>query len=116
MDIKFLNFNQLRSKAIESPNKVAFMVDVFKVLHDNAPPEDFKNLGGRLAGILKQSGNDYCYVLQQLWKLSADGIVGSHLNYMQGAMRNSRQKALTPTSRERPKVQYKKVEAKGEYK
>jgi hypothetical protein len=74
MDIKFLNFNQLRSKAIESPNKVAFMVECFKVLHSDAPPEDLdsKLLGGRLASILTQANKDYCRVLQVMWKTSAD--------------------------------------------
>jgi hypothetical protein len=94
MDIKFLNFNQLRNRAIESQNKVAFMVDVFKTLHDDAPPEDFKQLGGRLAGILKQANNDYCHVLQIMWKTSADGIMGSHLNWIQKILTNSKQKGF----------------------
>lgn len=91
MDIKFLNFNQLRSKAIKSPNKVAFLVDVFKILHNDAPPEDFKQLGGRLAGILKQANNDYCRVLQVIWKTSADNPVGSHLGWTQKILANSKQ-------------------------
>jgi hypothetical protein len=99
MDIKFLNFNQLRSKAIESPNKVAFMVECFKVLHSDAPPEDLdsKLLGGRLASILTQANKDYCRVLQVMWKTSADGIAGSHLSWIQKILINSKDRNVKRT-------------------
>lgn len=110
MDEKFINFNQLRREAIESPNKVAFMVNIFKILHDDAPPEDFKNLGGRLAGILKQANDDYCRVLQTIWKTSADNPVGSHLNYIQkGLMYNKNQWQRDKVDKERPRVKYEKA-------
>jgi len=92
MDEKVLSFNHLRKRAMESPNKIAFVVDVFRSLHDDAPPEDFSGLGGRLAGIIKQSRNDYLRVLQVIWISSAMGIQGSHLNYIQGMIRNGKQK------------------------
>ena len=104
MNDKILSFNHLRKRAMESPDKIAFVVDVFHNLHDDAPPEDFKGLGGRLAGIVKQSGNDYLRVLQVIWIASAMGIQGSHLNYIQGMMRNGKQKAT-----EERKVSWKDV-------
>lgn len=81
-------FNQLKKEAMDNKDKVAFLVDVFKVLHNDAPPEDFEKLGGRLAGITNQAGKDYLIVLQAIWKSSADGIVGSHLNFIQAIVKN----------------------------
>jgi len=89
MDIEFLGFLQLRKLAIENNNgsigkKVAFCVEWFKKLHSDALPSDLdKNLGGRMAGILKQANYDDIRVLQAIWVTSALGIQGSHLNYIQ---------------------------------
>jgi hypothetical protein len=92
MDTKFLSFQQLRSRAIESTNKVAFLVECFNTLHSEALPEDFENLGGRIAGIIKQAGGDYCRVLQLMWIASANGIQGSHLNYIQKMLSRDQQR------------------------
>lgn len=101
MDTKFLSFNQLRQRAIESPNKVAFIVECFKVLHSGSPPEDLnpKLLGGRLAAILSQANKDYIRVLQAMWMASACGIQGSHLNYIQKMITNKKEstKAVNPS-------------------
>ena len=112
MDEKFLNFNQLRKKAIESPNKVAFMVQTFKILHDDALPEDFKNSGGRLAGILKQANNDYIRVLQAMWMASASGIQGSHLNYIQKMIANKKEQGQKGNDKDARRVKYEQVEVK----
>jgi hypothetical protein len=89
MDTSFISFSKLRSKAIESTDKVAFLVCCFNVLHSEAPPYDFENLGGRIAAIYKQANKDVVRVLQVMWIASANGIQGSHLNYMQGMLRKS---------------------------
>ena len=91
MENKLISFNQLRGQLIKSTNKVSFIVDIFKGLHPEAPPEDFKELGGRIAGIIKQARGEYLLVLQAIWKSSADGIIGSHLNYIQGILRRNSQ-------------------------
>jgi hypothetical protein len=82
------SFNQLKKEVNESKNKVAFLIDIFMVLHSDAPPDDFEKLGGRMAGILNQAGKDPIIVLQAIWKSSADGIVASHLNFIQGMIKN----------------------------
>jgi len=82
MDVKFLGFKQLRQKLIESKDKIAFLVECFKVLHEDAPEYDFEELGGRLAGIVKQAGGDYLRVLQLMWIASAQSPQASHLNYI----------------------------------
>ncbi len=81
-------FSELKKEAMENKDKVAFLTEVFKVLHNDAPPEDFIKLGGRLAGIVNQAGKDYLIVLQAIWKSSADGIVASHLNFIQAIVKN----------------------------
>jgi hypothetical protein len=98
MDTKFFGFQQLRQRAIESTNKVAFLVECFNTLHSEAPPEDFENLGGRIAGIIKQAGGDYCRVLQIIWKTSADSPAGSHLNYIQRMLSRDQQRNRIDTS------------------
>lgn len=92
METTIIGFTQLRQRAIESTNKVAFMVECFKKLHSEAPPEDFENIGGRIAGIIKQAGGDYCRVLQLMWIASANGIQGSHLNYIQKMLSREQQR------------------------
>ena len=107
MDTKFLNFNQLRQRAIESPNKVAFTVECFKILHSDTLPEELNSsLGGRLAGILKQANSDYIRVLQAMWMASACGIQGSHLNYIQKMIINKKEpiKKVSPTRLQRVSV------------
>ena len=92
MDVKFLGFQQLKSKATESTNKIAFLVECFKILHEDAPEYDLEELGGRLAGIVKQAGGDYLRVLQLMWIASANGIQGSHLNYIQRMLTRDQQR------------------------
>lgn len=100
MDIKFLNFNQLKQRIIESPNKVSFLVECFKTLHSDTLPEELNgSLGGRLAGILKQANSDYVRVLQAMWMASACSIQGSHLNYIQKMIMNKKEatkKSISP--------------------
>ena len=84
---KVKGFNSLKnelSKVNKKGNKIAFLIDSFKFYHSNAPLEDFQNVGGRLAGILKTISNDYLYLLKLIWDSSSTEIAGSHLNYIQG--------------------------------
>lgn len=68
-------------------NKIAVLVTAFKVLHPDAPPEDLAIAGGRLAGMAKQSSNDYAYILLKIWQTSPASIVGSHLNYINATLK-----------------------------
>ena len=69
-------------------NKIGFLVECFNAFHAHAPPEDFKNLGGRIAQIAKSVSNDYGYVLKLIYDTGAASIAGSHLNYIQGRIRS----------------------------
>ena len=86
-------FAALKKEIIASRNKVGFLVDMFKAYHAHAPPEDFENLGGRLAGILNGVSKDYLYLARQIWDTSSADIAGSHLNYIQGRINGQRGKA-----------------------
>jgi len=86
-------FAALKKEIIASRNKVGFLVDMFKAYHAHAPPEDFENLGGRLAGILNGVSKDYLYLAKQIWDTSSADIAGSHLNYIQGRINGQRGKA-----------------------
>lgn len=114
MNDKILGFNHLRKKAMESSDKIAFAVDVFHNLHDDAPPEDFEGLGGRLAGIIKQANGDYLRVLQVMWVAAAMGIQGSHLGYIQGMLRNGTQTRGKGQKEEPPPTKYRKVDPNNE--
>lgn len=84
-----LGFTALKQEISKSKNKVGFLVAVFKNLHSHAPPEDFEDLGGRLAGILKLTSNDYGYLLKLIWETAAADVAGSHLNYIHGIIRKT---------------------------
>lgn len=95
-------FSAEKEKLNKSKNKVGFLVEVFKGLHSRAPPGDFENLGGRLAGILKTVSNDYPYLLKLIWDTRSIKIAGSHLNYIQGKIRGAKSRGRRlPTDEER---------------
>jgi len=72
--------------------KLGLLVEEFSFHHQKAPPEDFENLGGRVAGLLKQVSNDYGYLAKIIWDTSSANIAGSHLNYIQGRLRKDKSK------------------------
>lgn len=95
-------FSAAKEKLNKSKNKVGFLVDTFKAYHAHAPPADFENLGGRLAGILKTISNDYNYLLKLIWDSRSIKIAGSHLNYIQGNIRGAKSRGRRlPTDEER---------------
>lgn len=83
-------FSALKEQLNKSKNKTGFLVEVFKEVHSRAPPGDFENLGGRIAGILKTISNDHLYLLGLIWDTSSVEIKGSHLNYIQGKIRGKK--------------------------
>jgi len=83
-------FADAKQSLQETKNKVGFLVQVFKAFHAHAPPEDFEDLGGRLAGVLKLISNDYGYLLKLIWDTASVAIAGSHLNYIQGKIRGEK--------------------------
>ena len=76
----------------EKKEKLGLLVEEFTFHHQKAPPEDFENLGGRVAGLLKQANNDYGYLAMLIWNTSSASIAGSHLNYIQGMLRKDKLK------------------------
>jgi len=72
--------------------KLGLLVEEFSFHHSKAPPEDFENLGGCVAGLLKQVSNDYGYLAKIIWDTSSASIAGSHLNYIQGILRKDKPK------------------------
>jgi len=80
-------FPALKEQLNQVKNKVGFLVDAFKTYHTHAPPGDFEDLGGRIAGILKSISYDYGYLLKLIWDSRSRDISGSHLNYIQGMIK-----------------------------
>lgn len=68
-------------------NKVAVLVSAFKVLHPDCPVEDTADCGGRIAGMIKQK-HDPGYILLKIWMTAPVNIAGSHLNYINAALKN----------------------------
>ena len=77
------------SKLVNKKDKISFCIDAFRFYHSNASPDDLENSGGRIAGILKLISNDYDYFLKLIWDTSSANIAGSHLSYIQGALRKT---------------------------
>ena len=95
-------FQALKEQLNQTKNKVGFLVDAFKTYHAHAPPEDFGDLGGRIAGILKSISYDYGYLLDRIWNSQSIDISGSHLNYIQGKIRGTKSRGRwLPTDEER---------------
>jgi hypothetical protein len=68
-------------------NKVGFLIDAFREIHTNAPESDAKVLAGRMAGIYKMTQGNTEVVLKLIWRSSAERIKGSHLDYIQKAVK-----------------------------
>jgi len=102
VSIPYGGFAALKEELNKSKNKIGVLVDAFKACHVRAPPADFENLGGRLAGILKTISNDYNYLLELIWDTRSIEIAGSHLNYIQGRIRGAKSRGRRlPTDEER---------------
>jgi hypothetical protein len=73
-------------ESTDNGNRVGVLVNAFKEWHTNAPQEDIENCGNRFAGMLKTT-NDATFILSKIWDTSSREIVGSHLNYIQGCLK-----------------------------
>lgn len=82
-------------------DKISVLVMAFRTLHPGAPEEDFKVAGDRLAGIGRMVSKDWRFVLAKIWVTSANSITGSHLNYIQGAIRYAKDNGKTPVAARR---------------
>jgi hypothetical protein len=78
-----MKYREYRDLVKKTNNPVGALVMAFKELHDDAPVQDFENLGGRMAGICKYNRNDYGLTMKIVWDSCSCGINGSHLNYIQ---------------------------------
>ena len=87
---KVKTFNQYKELSLGVVDKVGFLVDVFKILHDTAPKEDFINTGGRIAKLWVLANKDTGYLLEIIWCASAKPCNGSHLNYIQAMLSKPR--------------------------
>lgn len=88
-EIPIQSFKDWQQLLNSTPNKIAVLVGAFKTLHPDAPHDD-DCPGGRLAGMVKQVSNDYGYVLLKIWMTSPASIAGSHLNYINAALKNGK--------------------------
>jgi len=78
-----MKYREYRDLVKKTNNPIGALVMAFKELHDDAPVQDFEDLGGRMAGICKYNRNDYGLVMKIVWDTCSCGINGSHLNYIQ---------------------------------
>lgn len=81
------SFEAWKSRLAPGKNPVAVLVDAFRVLHPGAPSEDLAGLGGRLAGMVRDHPGDQGYILKLIWNTASQDIQGSHLNYIQKALK-----------------------------
>lgn len=77
-------------------NKVGFLTDCFTRLHSKAPAEDLDNIGGRMAALWRTCNRDTGYLLKLIWDSCSVGIAGSHLNYIQGMIRQTKYQTFKP--------------------
>jgi hypothetical protein len=83
-------------------NKIGVLVNAFKEWHTEAPIEDFRAIGGRIAGILKTMNNDYGYLLEIMWLSVPRSPNGSHLSYIQKIIYNKQQKDKQKVNQTQP--------------
>jgi hypothetical protein len=93
------SFTDYLEASKQSKNKVAFLTLAFVSLHNHAAPEDLESPFSRIAGIWAAGHKDTARVLQIIWKTSADGIVGSHLNYINAIICKDSAKFSKPVDR-----------------
>lgn len=86
------SFSFFKLSLNKGDNPVAVLCDAFKKWHSDAPPEDFEALGDRIAGIAKTVSKDYGYILKLMWDSCSTSITGSHLNYIQGIIREKKKR------------------------
>ena len=81
-----VSFPEYLKASAEATNKVGFLLLAFQRLHPHAPAEDFEKLSGRIAQLWTLAHKDTGYLLKVIWVSAAEGIAGSHLNYIQGML------------------------------
>lgn len=100
-EIPIQSFKDWQQLLNSTTNKVAVLVGAFKILHPDATSEDLETAGGRLAGMIKQAG-DAGLVLLKIWMTAPVNIVGSHLNYINGALKLSKPSSQFETPKYNP--------------
>ena len=81
-----VSFPDYLKASAEVPNKIGFLMGAFQRLHPHAPVEDLTGLSGRIAQLWTLAHKDTGYLLKIIWVSAAEGIAGSHLNYIQGIL------------------------------
>jgi hypothetical protein len=84
--IDCISFPDYLKASAEATNKVGFLILAFQRLHPHAPAEDLAGLNGRMAQLWTIAHKDTGYLLKIIWISAAEGIAGSHLNYIQGIL------------------------------
>jgi hypothetical protein len=87
-DIPIQSFKDWQQILSSTTNKVSVLVAAFKVLHPDCPIEDKKDIGGRLAGMIRQK-HDAGLILLKIWLTSPVNIAGSHLNYINATLKTA---------------------------
>ncbi len=102
------NFDDYKNLLSVTDNQVGFLVAAFKRLHSNAPDSDFQEAGGRLGKLWASNNRDTGYILKKMWDITSVSIAGSHLNYLDGALRGN-------DSKNKPKDRDPDKYTKGKY-
>lgn len=102
------SFRQFWDEAKIATNKPGFLVLCFKILHENAPDDDFNQeiIGGKIAKFWMLCNKDTGTALKIIWNTSSQFVVGSHLDYMLGIVKrdyksNSQPKQVSNTGKYR---------------
>jgi hypothetical protein len=92
-----MKYREYRDLVKKTNNPIGALVLAFKELHDDAPIQDFEDVGGRMAGICKYNRNDYGLVMKIVWDTCSCGINGSHLNYIQAMITRNNPHLVKPS-------------------
>lgn len=86
-DVSYASLKEILLKT-ENGYRVGVLVTAFKLWHKNTIQEDYDNCGMRLGVMLKQT-NDPLFLLSKIWDTASKEITGSHLNYIQGCLKQT---------------------------
>lgn len=97
-EVPIQSFKDWQQILNNTTNKVAVLVSAFKTLHPDCPIEDISDCGGRIAGMIKQR-HDPGLILLKIWLTSPVNIAGSHLNYINAALKGNQPTGAKPENK-----------------
>ena len=87
-EIPIQSFKDWQQVLGSTTNKISVLCAAFKVLHPDCPIEDKKDVGDRMAGMIRQK-HDPGVILLKIWLTSPVNIAGSHLNYINATLKTA---------------------------